>query len=264
MSVGRIIKAVMALGVTILLMGFTLPEYRDGQSLLDEQELLVDSTRKTIDDSYAEYLTSSGVKVITVLDTTVETNKIDNALEGMMSSWQLSRSVLLLINPLTGDMSYKVTQDIALELGDIGANIDRLRQHVEAGLVDEGLVDFYQNLPMDRVEYAEATTGEGVYASKQLEEPRTSSQSFFADLTIIDWVSLGIFGLIIVGGLGYALYNMRLTRALEKDIKIFNGYLVQNPDHSRKAIWEQLQYDEVITHTYSEYKEYMANRAINK
>lgn len=264
MGVGRVIKVVMALGISIFLMGFTLPEYRDGQSLLDEQSLLVDSTRTSLDELYTEYLTSSGVKVITVLDTTVETNQMVNALGGMESSWQLSRSVLLLINPTTKVMAYKVTQDIALELGDIGANIDRLMEHVEAGLVDEGLVDFYKNFPMGRVEYSEATTGDGVYASQQLAEPVTPSQSFYADLTIIDWVSLGVFGLVILGGLGYALYNLSLISALEKDIKIFNGYLVQNPDHSRKDIWEQLLYDEVITHSYSDYKEYMANRAISK
>lgn len=264
MGVGRVIKVVMALGISIFLMGFTLPEYRDGQSLLDEQSLLVDSTRKSLDEFYTEYLTSSGVKVITVLDTTVETNQLGNALDGMASSWQLSRSVLLLINPTTKVMNYKVTQDIALELGDIGANIDRLREHVEAGLVDEGLVDFYQKFPKDRVAYGEATTGDGVYGSQQLAEPLTPSQSFFDNLTIIDWVSLGVFGLVIVGGLGYAFYNMLLIRALEKDIQIFNGYLVQNPDHSRKDIWEQLLYDEVIKHSYSDYKEYMANRAISK
>lgn len=257
-------KTVVAICLAIVLMGFTLPEYRDGQALVDEESHLVSNTQTELAGLYGDYLTSNGVKVITVLESTVEEKQIDDALAGMVESWQLSRSVLVLVNPETGVVSTRVTDDIQLELGDIGANIDRLSQHVEAGLVDEGLIDFYQNLPLDRITFIEAESNGGVFSSQALEAKESESIGIFSDFTLVDWLSLAIFGIVVIGGLGYAFTNQRTISALERDIRVFEEYSVQNPEYARRDIWEELLYTNKIKHSYQEYKAYMSERILKK
>lgn len=259
----NIIKVIL-LGFTwVLMSAFTVPSYQPDQSIVDPLGYINNEDRVRIYDAYQEVRNDTGVRIVTVLTDEVVEGGVGSAVADILYEWQLTRGVVVVINPVNNEVGFGVTKDIQDQIKDSGIVGDRLRSDVKSGNLVPGILFFYEDFPLDSVDLTKSTpnpvetvsyTEDDVGDTNTIIEPVT----LVTELSLVDKVMLGAVVIILIGLLIYALHINKVNRDIEKDILIFIPYKIANEgNYSDKEIWNQLLEEGELQYEYSEYNKYL-------
>lgn len=259
----NIIKVIL-LGFTwVLMSAFTVPSYQPDQSIVDPLGYINNEDRVRIYDAYQEVRNDTGVRIVTVLTDEVVEGGVGSAVADILYEWQLTRGVVVVINPVNNEVGFGVTKDIQDQITDSGIVGDRLRSDVKSGNLVPGILFFYEDFPLDNVDLTKSTpnpvetvsyTEDDVGDTNTILEPVTLTK----ELSLVDKVMLGAVVLVLIGMLVYALHINKVNRDIEKDILIFIPYKIANEgNYSDKEIWNQLLEEGELQYEYSEYNKYL-------
>lgn len=259
----NIIKVIL-LGFTwVLMSAFTVPSYQPDQSIVDPLGYINNEDRVRIYDAYQEVRNDTGVRIVTVLTDEVVEGGVGSAVADILYEWQLTRGVVVVINPVNNEVGFGVTKDIQDQITDSGIVGDRLRSDVKSGNLVPGILFFYEDFPLDSIDLTKSTpnpvetvsyTEDDVGDTNTIIEPVT----LVTELSLVDKVMLGAVVIILIGLLIYALHINKVNRDIEKDILIFIPYKIANEgNYSDKEIWNQLLEEGELQYEYSEYNKYL-------
>lgn len=247
----------------ILMSAFTVPSYQPDQSIVDPLGYVNNEDRVRIYDAYQEVRNDTGVRIVTVLTDEVVEGGVGSAVADILHEWQLTRGVVVVINPVNNEVGFGVTKDIQDQIKDSGIVGDRLRSDVRSGNIVPGILFFYEDFPLDNVDLTNSTpnpvetvtyTEDDVGDTTTIIEPVTLTK----ELSLVDKVMLGAVSLVLIGLLVYALHINKVNRDIEKDILVFIPYKIANEgNYSDKEIWNQLLEEGELQYEYSEYNKYL-------
>lgn len=247
----------------VLMSAFTVPSYQPDQSIVDPLGYVNNEDRVRIYDAYQEVRNETGVRIVTVLSDEVVEGGVGSAVADILHDWQLTRGVVVVINPVNNEVGFGVTKDIQDQIKDSGIVGDRLRSDVRSGNIVPGILFFYEDFPLDNVDLTQSTpnpvetvtyTEADVGDTTTIIEPVTLTK----ELSLVDKVMLGAVVIVLIGLLVYALHINKVNRDIEKDILVFIPYKIANEgNYSDKEIWNQLLEEGELQYEYSEYNKYL-------
>ena len=258
------IMKVILLGFTwVLMSAFTVPSYQPDQSIVDPLGYINNEDRVRIYDAYQEVRNETGVRIVTVLSDEVVEGGAGSAVADILLEWQLTRGVVVVINPENGEVGFGVTKDIQEQITDSGIVGDRLRSDVRSGNIVPGMLFFYEDFPLTGVDVSQSLpnptevidyTVDDVGDTNAVIEPVKLNK----ELSLVDMVMLGVISVLMLGLVAYAWYINKVNRDIEKDILIFIPYKIANEgNYSDKEIWNQLLEEGELQYEYSEYNKYL-------
>ena len=258
------IMKVILLGFTwVLMSAFTVPSYQPDQSIVDPLGYINNEDRVRIYDAYQEVRNETGVRIVTVLSDEVVEGGAGSAVADILLEWQLTRGVVVVINPENGEVGFGVTKDIQDQIKDSGIVGDRLRSDVRSGNLVPGILFFYGDFPLADVDVSQSLpnpaevvnyTEDDVGDTNAVIEPVTLN----TELSLVDKVMLGVISVLMLGLVAYAWYINKVNRDIEKDILVFIPYKIANEgNYSDKEIWNQLLEEGELQYEYSEYNKYL-------
>lgn len=258
------IMKVILLGFTwVLMSAFTVPSYQPDQSIVDPLGYINNEDRVRVYDAYQAVRNETGVRIVTVVSDEVEEGGAGSAVANILHEWQLTRGVVVVINPVNGEVGFGVTKDIQDQIKDSGIVGDRLRSDVRSGNIVPGMLFFYEDFPLDNIDltknvpnpvetvsYDEGDVGD----TNAVIEPVKLNK----ELSLVDKVMLGVITVLMLGLVVYAMYINKVNRDIEKDILVFIPYKIANEgNYSDKEIWNQLLEEGELQYEYSEYNKYL-------
>lgn len=259
----NIIKVILLCFTWVLMSAFTVPSYQPDQSIVDPLGYVNNEDRVRIYDAYQEVRNETGVRIVTVLSDEVVEGGVGSAVADVLHEWQLTRGVVVVINPVNNEVGFGVTKDIQDQIKDSGIVGDRLRSDVRSGNIVPGILFFYEDFPLDNVDLTQSTpnpvetvtyTEADVGDTTTIIEPVTLTK----ELSLVDKVMLGAVVIVLIGLLVYALHINKVNRDIEKDILVFIPYKIANEgNYSDKEIWNQLLEEGELQYEYSEYNKYL-------
>ena len=258
------IMKVILLGFTwVLMSAFTVPSYQPDQSIVDPLGYINNEDRVRIYDAYQEVRNETGVRIVTVLSDEVVEGGVGSAVADILHEWQLTRGVVVVINPENGEVGFGVTKDIQEQVTDSGIVGDRLRSDVRSGNIVPGMLFFYEDFPLTDVDVSQSLpnptevidyTVDDVGDTNAVIEPVKLNK----ELSLVDKVMLGVITVLMLGLVAYAWYTNKVNRDIEKDILVFIPYKIANEgNYSDKEIWNQLLEEGELQYEYSEYNKYL-------
>lgn len=260
------LKSILTGLVTVsqfFILGFTIPSYTTGDAIVDPHNYVDDAIELTIQDMYNTYVTDFGIQLVTVVDNTATEDNKGQIASSIISEWELNRAVVTVVNPDTQVVGSAMTSDVGVDLqGKTNSLTVRLSQVLAEDNIELGLLDYYSGYPVQSVTYAELNIPDNSYESRDISEEETQSQivvdSGRRQLSLFDYVAISIGITVVVGGSIYGVYRYQKISRLTKDIEVFTGFVKSNPEFGRREIWDELRSSGDITHSYDDYKEYIA------
>ena len=249
----------------VLLSAFTVPSYQPDQAIVDPMGYINNDDRVRVYEAYQDVRESTGVRIISILSNEVEAGGVGSAVAEVLGEWQLSRGVVVVINPDNGEVGFGVTKDIQEQVKDSGIVGDRLKSDVKSGNIVPGLLFFYEDFPLadigmaqtsevsepnEIIDYTESDVGDtaNVLTTSTLE----------VELGLVDWIMIVVVSVGLIGMLVYAFRVNKINREIERDILVFVPYKIANEgQYTDKEIWNQLLEDGELEYAYSEYNKYL-------
>lgn len=272
-----IIKIILGVGLLGVVNTTTIGDLYDGGDtivyaqegvIIDPQGYLAPEQVQTINNLYNETYNNHGVQVITYVDATAGDDKlgVQQTAADLFNQWNPQSMVLLVINPVSGVAHIAISADIKESLSDTGVFESNLQAQVQGGNIGMAVVDFFNLYPFTRAEQRQGGEEQNQESNVEYDASNTGQvddtfeveSDYTADFSLVDWIAVGIFLIIIIGGAGFGIYQLKYEKSLKDDIRKFNEVATLNPDYNRSDIWNQLLDDGDLKHSYADYKEYVA------
>lgn len=249
----------------VLLSAFTVPSYQPDQAIVDPLGYINNDDRVRVYEAYQDVRNDTGVRVISILSNEVEVGGAGSAVAEVLGEWQLSRGVVVVINPENGEVGFGVTKDIQEQVKESGIVGDRLKSDVKSGNIVPGLLFFYEDFPLADIDMAQTSevsdpneiidyTESDVGDTANVLTPSTLE----VELGLVDWIMIGVVSVGLIGMLVYAFRVNKVNREIERDILVFVPYKIANEgQYTDKEIWNQLLEDGELEYAYSEYNKYL-------
>lgn len=249
----------------VLLSAFTVPSYQPDQAIVDPLGYINNDDRVRVYEAYQDIRENTGVRIISILSNEVEAGGAGSAVAEVLGEWQLSRGVVVVINPENGEVGFGVTKDIQEQVKESGIVGDRLKSDVKSGNIVPGLLFFYEDFPLadigmaqtsevsdpnEIIDYTESDVGD----TANVLTPSTLE----VELGLVDWIMIGVVSVGLIGMLVYAFRVNKVNREIERDILVFVPYKIANEgQYTDKEIWNQLLEEGELEYAYSEYNKYL-------
>lgn len=249
----------------VLLSAFTVPSYQPDQAIVDPLGYINNDDRVRVYEAYQDVRENTGVRIISILSNEVEAGGAGSAVAEVLGEWQLSRGVVVVINPENGEVGFGVTKDIQEQVKESGIVGDRLKSDVKSGNIVPGLLFFYEDFPLadigmaqtsevsdpnEIIDYTESDVGD----TANVLTPSTLE----VELGLVDWIMIGVVSVGLIGMLVYAFRVNKVNREIERDILVFVPYKIANEgQYTDKEIWNQLLEEGELEYAYSEYNKYL-------
>lgn len=249
----------------VLLSAFTVPSYQPDQAIVDPLGYINNDDRVRVYEAYQDVRNDTGVRIISILSNEVEAGGAGSAVAEVLGEWQLSRGVVVVINPENGEVGFGVTKDIQEQVKESGIVGDRLKSDVKSGNIVPGLLFFYEDFPLadigmaqtsevsdpnEIIDYTESDVGD----TANVLTPSTLE----VELGLVDWIMIGVVSVGLIGMLVYAFRVNKVNREIERDILVFVPYKIANEgQYTDKEIWNQLLEEGELEYAYSEYNKYL-------
>lgn len=249
----------------VLLSAFTVPSYQPDQAIVDPLGYINNDDRVRVYEAYQDVRDNTGVRIISILSNEVEAGGVGSAVAEVLGEWQLSRGVVVVINPENGEVGFGVTKDIQEQVKESGIVGDRLKSDVKSGNIVPGLLFFYEDFPLadigmaqtsevsdpnEIIDYTESDVGD----TANVLTPSTLE----VELGLVDWIMIGVVSVGLIGMLVYAFRVNKVNREIERDILVFVPYKIANEgQYTDKEIWNQLLEEGELEYAYSEYNKYL-------
>lgn len=249
----------------VLLSAFTVPSYQPDQAIVDPLGYINNDDRVRVYGAYQDVRNDTGVRIISILSNEVEVGGAGSAVAEVLGEWQLSRGVVVVINPENGEVGFGVTKDIQEQVKESGIVGDRLKSDVKSGNIVPGLLFFYEDFPLADIDMAQTSevsdpneiidyTESDVGDTANVLTPSTLE----VELGLVDWIMIGVVSVALTGMLVYAFRTNKANREIERDILVFIPYKIANEgQYTDKEIWNQLLEDGELEYAYSEYNKYL-------
>lgn len=249
----------------VLLSAFTVPSYQPDQAIVDPLGYINNDDRVRVYGAYQDVRDNTGVRIISILSNEVEAGGVGSAVAEVLGEWQLSRGVVVVINPENGEVGFGVTKDIQEQVKESGIVGDRLKSDVKSGNIVPGLLFFYEDFPLADIDMAQTSelsdpneiidyTESDVGDTANVLTPSTLE----VELGLVDWIMIGVVSVGLIGMLVYAFRVNKVNREIERDILVFIPYKIANEgQYTDKEIWNQLLEDGELEYAYSEYNKYL-------
>lgn len=249
----------------VLLSAFTVPSYQPDQAIVDPLGYINNDDRVRVYGAYQDVRDNTGVRIISILSNEVEAGGVGSAVAEVLGEWQLSRGVVVVINPENGEVGFGVTKDIQEQVKESGIVGDRLKSDVKSGNIVPGLLFFYEDFPLADIDMAQTSevsdpneiidyTESDVGDTANVLTPSTLE----VELGLVDWIMIGVVSVGLTGMLVYAFRANKANREIERDILVFIPYKIANEgQYTDKEIWNQLLEDGELEYAYSEYNKYL-------
>lgn len=249
----------------VLLSAFTVPSYQPDQAIVDPLGYINNDDRVRVYEAYQDVRNDTGVRIISILSNEVEAGGAGSAVAEILGEWQLSRGVVVVINPENGEVGFGVTKDIQEQVKESGIVGDRLKSDVKSGNIVPGLLFFYEDFPLADIDMAQTSevsdpneiidyTESDVGDTANILTPSTLE----VELGLVDWIMIGVVSVGLIGMLVYAFRVNKVNREIERDILVFIPYKIANEgQYTDKEIWNQLLEDGELEYAYSEYNKYL-------
>ena len=249
----------------VLLSAFTVPSYQPDQAIVDPLGYINNDDRVRVYEAYQDVRDNTGVRIISILSNEVEAGGVGSAVAEVLGEWQLSRGVVVVINPENGEVGFGVTKDIQEQVKESGIVGDRLKSDVKSGNIVPGLLFFYEDFPLADIDMAQTSelsdpneiidyTESDVGDTANVLTPSTLE----VELGLVDWIMIGVVSVGLIGMLVYAFRVNKVNREIERDILVFIPYKIANEgQYTDKEIWNQLLEDGELEYAYSEYNKYL-------
>lgn len=249
----------------VLLSAFTVPSYQPDQAIVDPLGYINNDDRVRVYEAYQDVRENTGVRIISILSNEVEAGGAGSAVAEVLGEWQLSRGVVVVINPENGEVGFGVTKDIQEQVKESGIVGDRLKSDVKSGNIVPGLLFFYEDFPLADIDMAQTSevsdpneiidyTESDVGDTANVLTPSTLE----VELGLVDWIMIGVVSVGLIGMLVYAFRVNKVNREIERDILVFVPYKIANEgQYTDKEIWNQLLEDGELEYAYSEYNKYL-------
>lgn len=249
----------------VLLSAFTVPSYQPDQAIVDPLGYINNDDRVRVYEAYQDVRNNTGVRIISILSNEVEAGGAGSAVAEVLGEWQLSRGVVVVINPENGEVGFGVTKDIQEQVKESGIVGDRLKSDVKSGNIVPGLLFFYEDFPLADIDMAQTSevsdpneiidyTESDVGDTANVLTPSTLE----VELGLVDWIMIGVVSVGLIGMLVYAFRVNKVNREIERDILVFVPYKIANEgQYTDKEIWNQLLEDGELEYAYSEYNKYL-------
>lgn len=249
----------------VLLSAFTVPSYQPDQAIVDPLGYINNDDRVRVYEAYQDVRENTGVRIISILSNEVEAGGAGSAVAEVLGEWQLSRGVVVVINPENGEVGFGVTKDIQEQVKESGIVGDRLKSDVKSGNIVPGLLFFYEDFPLADIDMAQTSevsdpneiidyTESDVGDTANVLTPSTLE----VELGLVDWIMIGVVSVGLIGMLVYAFRVNKVNREIERDILVFIPYKIANEgQYTDKEIWNQLLEDGELEYAYSEYNKYL-------
>lgn len=249
----------------VLLSAFTVPSYQPDQAIVDPLGYINNDDRVRVYEAYQDVRNDTGVRIISILSNEVEAGGAGSAVAEVLGEWQLSRGVVVVINPENGEVGFGVTKDIQEQVKESGIVGDRLKSDVKSGNVVPGLLFFYEDFPLADIDMAQTSevsdpneiidyTESDVGDTANVLTPSTLE----VELGLVDWIMIGVVSVGLIGMLVYAFRVNKVNREIERDILVFVPYKIANEgQYTDKEIWNQLLEEGELEYAYSEYNKYL-------
>lgn len=249
----------------VLLSAFTVPSYQPDQAIVDPLGYINNDDRVRVYGAYQDVRDNTGVRIISILSNEVEAGGVGSAVAEVLGEWQLSRGVVVVINPENGEVGFGVTKDIQDQVKESGIVGDRLKSDVKSGNIVPGLLFFYEDFPLADIDMAQTSevsdpneiidyTESDVGDTANVLTPSTLE----VELGLVDWIMIGVVSVALTGMLVYAFRANKANREIERDILVFIPYKIANEgQYTDKEIWNQLLEDGELEYAYSEYNKYL-------
>lgn len=249
----------------VLLSAFTVPSYQPDQAIVDPLGYINNDDRVRVYGAYQDVRDNTGVRIISILSNEVEAGGVGSAVAEVLGEWQLSRGVVVVINPENGEVGFGVTKDIQDQVKESGIVGDRLKSDVKSGNIVPGLLFFYEDFPLADIDTAQTSevsdpneiidyTESDVGDTANVLTPSTLE----VELGLVDWIMIGVVSVALTGMLVYAFRANKANREIERDILVFIPYKIANEgQYTDKEIWNQLLEDGELEYAYSEYNKYL-------
>lgn len=247
----------------LLLSGFTLQPKQDGQMFYGDVSLVGEDVVNTVNTRAMELKDRLGVDVITYIDPTYKESDLKEGVTELLNNWKPSKTVVLVINPTDSVVDVGASADIANSITHLSTYRDRVQSFLDQGQGPVGISDFYDGMGYSTIEVDESVNlEEYTYSSKVVSGPQTINDfdtSMVGSLNLVDLVIIGLVVLVVLGAIVFGFKKYSDHQRLLSDIRLFREFVRANPQYNRKDIWEQLEEDGQIKHSYRDYKRYMAN-----
>lgn len=249
----------------VLLSAFTVPSYQPDQAIVDPLGYINNDDRVRVYEAYQDVRENTGVRIISILSNEVEAGGAGSAVAEVLGEWQLSRGVVVVINPENGEVGFGVTKDIQEQVKESGIVGDRLKSDVKSGNIVPGLLFFYEDFPLADIDMAQTSevsdpneiidyTESDVGDTANVLTPSTLE----VELGLVDWIMIGVVSVGLIGMLVYAFRVNKVNREIERDILVFVPYKIANEgQYTDKEIWNQLLEEGELEYAYSEYNKYL-------
>lgn len=247
----------------LTLSAFNIPSYQPDQALVDELGYIGHEDRVRIVDEYQAVRDTKGVRIVTAVMGDLGEGEATEALTALLNEWQLTRTVLAVINPENGEVGYAITKDIQESVIDSGIVGDRLKSDVQSGNLVPGIVYFYQDFPLDGIGATSSNIDPSEIIQYNVEDTGDTTAMMDVatiDLTLstLDWIMVGIASIVVLGMLGYAYHVQRINKGIEADILVFIPFKVVNEGlYTDKEIWDELLDAGQIQYDFTEYNKYL-------
>lgn len=249
----------------VLLSAFTVPSYQPDQAIVDPLGYINNDDRVRVYGAYQDVRDNTGVRIISILSNEVEVGGAGSAVAEVLGEWQLSRGVVVVINPENGEVGFGVTKDIQEQVKESGIVGDRLKSDVKSGNIVPGLLFFYEDFPLadiDMAQTSEVSDPNAIINYTESDVGDTANvltpSTLEVELGLVDWIMIGVVSVGLIGMLVYAFRVNKASREIERDILVFIPYKIANEgQYTDKEIWNQLLEDGELEYAYSEYNKYL-------
>lgn len=249
----------------VLLSAFTVPSYQPDQAIVDPLGYINNDDRVRVYGAYQDVRDNTGVRIISILSNEVEEGEAGSAVAEVLGEWQLSRGVVVVINPENGEVGFGVTKDIQDQVKESGIVGDRLKSDVKSGNIVPGLLFFYEDFPLadiDMAQNSEVSDPNEIIDYTESDVGDTANvltpSTLEVELGLVDWIMIGVVSVGLIGMLVYAFRVNKVNREIERDILVFVPYKIANEgQYTDKEIWNQLLEEGELEYAYSEYNKYL-------